>query len=92
MICYDLVNCFRTKKKYITTVLIVDCKDVEWVYFDKTSTTTDVINYIKQKFDVDKAIIVSINEIPVHNRFGVLSYYLKTKKDLHLTIKIITYR
>lgn len=92
MVCYDITKCFCKTKKYITAVLIVDCKDVEWAYFDKAATTSDVINYIKEKFDVDKAIIVSINEIPLHNQFGVLSYYLKNPNDLHLTMKIYTYQ
>jgi len=93
MFCYDMTNCFcKKEKKYITTVLIVDCKEVEWVYFDLTATTFDVVDYIKDKFDVDKAKIIYINEVPIYNQFGVLSCYLKTKNDLHLTIKILTYR
>ena len=51
-----------------------------------------IVDYIKDKFDVDKAKIIYINEVPIYNQFGVLSCYLKTKNDLHLTIKIITYR
>lgn len=92
MICYDMLCCFKKQNSYITVVLIIDSKDVKWEYFKKTSTTSDVLDYVKGTFQVSKAKLISVNEIQVHNQCGILGDYLKKQTDTYLTLKIHTYK
>lgn len=87
-----MLNCFKKQNLYLTIVLIIDSKDVKWVYFKKTSTMSDILDNVKETFQVSKAKLISVNEIPVHNQCGILSDYLKKQTDTHLTMKIHTYK